>query len=350
MEICKENTYPEVMSYLEKYRLEHSEKKWLCEHYHRERIDETDNRENRPNEEEVCYYVHSKLMGDQKIQYYDVKKSDLVPISDKECQCSKCGQVYKLEKMKQMEQVFERMNELYDMNSLCFSDLQFLKLRQGLEPVWYRRKFDDTKEVIGVETDIRNWKLTGRGAEWKIPGKYAFINSFTDFLDYELNLKKIGLFCNHFQGKPSFVLKYDSDPVQPYLIGKAESYLFMESDGVCSCHRCGKEFSQEEQNQMNRLISYLNTPHYCLEEDMKYHKEWCEIFELYNLEYDDENEPFQLFDLQKSVELSKGVEPVWYDQRGGMKNRDVILSKMTWKNGAWRVRNKVKGFIKWGFR
>ena len=127
-----------------------------------------------------------------------------------------------------MEQVFEWMNALYDRNLLCFSDLQFLKLRQGLEPVWYRREIDDTKEVVETETDIRNWKLTGRGAQWKIPGKYASINSFTDFPDYELNLKKMGLFCNHFQGKPSFVLKYDSDPVQPYLVGKAEYYLSME--------------------------------------------------------------------------------------------------------------------------
>lgn len=299
------------------------------------------------NEEEVCYYVHSKLVGEQKIHYYDVKKSDLVPISDKECQCSKCGQKYRIDKMKQMGQVFERMNELYDMNLLCFSDLQFLKLRQGLEPVWYRRKIDGTTEVLEVETDVRNWKLTGRGTEWKMPGKYAFVNAFTSFPEYEFNLQKMGLFCNHFHGKPSFVLKYDSTPVQPHLVGKAESYLYMEPNSVCRCRQCGKEFSEEEQNQMKRFIAYLNTPHYCLEEDMQYHKEWREIFEFYNQGYTDENKPFQLFDMQKALELSEGIEPVWYDQRGRMKNREVILSKMTWKNGAWRVGNKIKGFMKW---
>ena len=328
------------MSYLEEYRLEHSEKKWLCEHYHREHMDEPTNGDTLPNEEEIRCFFRGGLMDGSELHYYKVKKSDLIPISDKACQCSKCGQKYHIDKVKQMEQVFERMNELYDMNLLCFSDLQFLKLRQGLEPIWYRREIDDKKELLKVETDVRSWTLTGRGLDWKLPTKYKLVNSFTSFPNYEFDFRKIGQFCNHFYGKPSFILKYDSTPKQPYFIGKVETNLAMESDGVCRCRQCGKEFSPEEQNKMKRLIAYLNTPHYCLEEDMKYHKEWCEIFEFHNLEYNDENEPFQLFDIQKALELSKGIEPVWYDQRGGMKNRDVVLSKMKWKNGAWRVRNK----------
>lgn len=53
---------------------------------------------------------------------------------------------------------------------------------------------------------------------------------------------------------------------------------------------------------------------------------------------------------KKALELSEGIEPVWYDQRYSLKNKEVVLSKMIWKNGVWRVRNKIKGFLKWLIR
>lgn len=69
-------------------------------------------------------------------------------------------------------------------------------------------------------------------------------------------------------------------------------------------------FSVEEQQQLHDLVSYLNTPHYWLKEDMKHHGNWQKVLEYYNHGYLDECEPFKLFNIERAVELSKGVEPV----------------------------------------
>ena len=48
----------------------------------------------------------------EKVSFYDEKKLDLIPLSDDECQCSTCVKKFPVEKMKQMEKLFHRMNLL----------------------------------------------------------------------------------------------------------------------------------------------------------------------------------------------------------------------------------------------
>ena len=93
-----------------------------------------------------------------------------------------------------------------------------------------------------------------------------------------------------------------------------------------------------------KVVSYLNTPHYCTEEDFSYHKEWEKILQFYDEGYSDDNEPFQLFDLEKALALSEGVEPVVYFCKNILdeKSKRKILSTLKWENGSWKMK---KGFF-----
>lgn len=54
MERYDVNVSADVTSYMEDYALENPTRKWMCEHYHRERISQEQGiKENRPKEEET---------------------------------------------------------------------------------------------------------------------------------------------------------------------------------------------------------------------------------------------------------------------------------------------------------
>lgn len=188
----------------------------------------------------------------------------------------------------------------------------------------------------------------GPDTDWKVPVEYDHVISFGRLPDDNLNIRRYAAFCKHYYckhyyGAPYCVLKDPANPSLPEFAGITKSHLSTDSNDVCKCIHCGRVFSEEEQVQMGRLIAYLNTPHYCSEEDMSHHEEWHEICAFYDQGYLDENEPFQLFNLEKAVELSKGIEPVWYNIRPGI---NVILSAMKWKDGAWRIGEKMKGLLR----
>ena len=126
----------------------------------------------------------------------------------------------------------------------------------------------------------------------------------------------------------------------PRFVGEAKTALVTDEHGVCKCRMCNKVFSEEEQFKMNQLIAYLNTPHYCTEEDFLHNDEWSKIFQFYDEGYSDDNEPFQLFDLKKALKFSEGIEPIVFKYKKN--NKKKILYPMKWQNGAWRIdKNKT---------
>ena len=92
----------------------------------------------------------------------------------------------------------------------------------------------------------------------------------------------------------------------------------------------------------------MNTPHYCTEEDFSYHKEWEKILQFYDEGYLDDNEPFQLFDIEKALSLSEGVEPVVYLCKNILdeKSKRKILSTLKWENEAWVVKKSFLSKLK----
>lgn len=97
---------------------------YICYHFHREKIDsEQGIRENRPKEEKRDFEkpnFSSKFAPFMTVptfsDWYEVKVSDLRPFSETQCICSKCHQLFPIEKIEQMNKLFERINELYDLS------------------------------------------------------------------------------------------------------------------------------------------------------------------------------------------------------------------------------------------
>ena len=344
---------------MEKYTLDTSEGSWLCEHYHRKHISrEKGLKENRTKEEEFYEYEfqpsilrrytgHFMEEEEKKKFYYHIKISDLMPVSKKECQCMKCGKKFPLHKIEQMKQIFKKMDELYDRGIFCLTDLEFLKLMEGMEPVWYRRTPEDDAEIIGIEDDAGKWTLAGGVREEEIEGSYAGITSFVNLPEIKLRNGKEAQGCSHFRGQPYVIMKAKSTVVQPRIEGKAESILYTSSKGRISCRRCGKEFTKQEQEKLDQLIAYLNTPHYWLKEDSLHHKEWEEVLKYYDHGYLKANDPFGLFSMEKVRQLWEGVEPVLYRcENSFYKSRRKILALLQWKNERWLVRNKLLVYLK----
>lgn len=109
----------DFISSVEESGMENLKKEW-CEHYHREEISyEQGIEENRPKEEFVDTELSSWIMGDftippggkpaesKRIRYCRVKKSDLVPVSDSECQCLKCRKRFPIEKLDRWNKGFK---------------------------------------------------------------------------------------------------------------------------------------------------------------------------------------------------------------------------------------------------
>lgn len=354
-----------LISSVEDSQIDNYKKEW-CEHFHREQISyEQGIKENRPKEEfvdmELASWVTSrfttplggKRIEPERIRYCGVKKSDLLPVSDSECQCLKCRQKFPIEKIGQMEQRFQRMNELADMEMgyVRFVDLRFLELSQGLEPVSYYKKIEGSIKGVERKTNPRDWSILGRENSLFhddiLEIKYVKnepSNLFCNISEEDEWLGKYKSVCKHYWGMAYLILKDIAYPELPKLVGEAKSALVIDEDGVCKCSQCHKVFSKEEQQKMNKLISYLNTPHYCTEEDFIYHKEWAEILEYYDEGYRKDNEPFQLFNLKKALDFSEGVEPVVFHCKNVLdeKCKRKIVSNLKWKDGAWRVK---KGFF-----
>ena len=142
------------------------EKGYICYHFHRENMSaEQGIKENRPKEEKRDFeelpfsskFAPFMSMPDSTPRYA-VKVSDLRPFSETDCICSKCGHLFPIEKIEQMKQLFERINELHDSDVSIWEDEVFLKLYQGLEPIWYRNRSNGSKIFISAELDPENWK------------------------------------------------------------------------------------------------------------------------------------------------------------------------------------------------
>ena len=360
MENYDVNISDDITSYMEEFDFDNPNRKWMCEHYHRERISQEQGiKENRPKEEETYVdeyqsfllrpytsHFYSEEEKWKRVFYYDIKVSNLVPISYKLCKCSKCGKIFGIEKIEQMKQIFKQMDELYDKGIYCLTDLEFLKMWQGLEPVWYRRELGGIRQVLGIEKNVRKWTLGGRKMEFEIPDKYTKLDSFVQLPKLKLRFDKEAKGCSHFSGNPCRIVNTDPSSKQLRIIEEVTPTLTTNSKGICKCSECGKVFSVEEQQQLEHLISYLNTPHYWLKEDMKYQDKWKEVLEYYNQGYLDEHEPFKLFNIEKAVELSKGIEPVLFHKKHYNNSRKKILTSYRWKNGKWTIKNKVLAYLK----
>ena len=233
MERYDVNIDTEVISYMEEYAANNPNQKWMCEHYHREYMDEEQGiEENRPKEEFFEYeipdppiirgYGHNfydeEESKDYIYAYYDAKTSYLVPISDKECQCSKCGKIFGIEKMEQMKQIFKKMNELYDQEIYCLTNLEFLKMWQGLEPVWDRKNSDGSNEILGIEENVRKWTLGGREDNYDIPDKYVKKDAFVQLPELKISYDKEAKGCSHFAGKPCMVINAEASNKQLRII------------------------------------------------------------------------------------------------------------------------------------
>lgn len=327
-------------------------KKILCHHYHRERVEYEPMK--RPREEE--HYFHAFIdfpFCEEKFEkWYEVKVSDLMPVSDTQCRCSECGKTFPIEKIEQMEQLFKRMNDLYDARvpkTANGFDLHLLKLHKGIEPTYYLKTTEGHTELLGEETNpwmwhASNWNYMSESywhqdLRWDVPEEYNPVLSFCSLpKDSEAGGQNRG-FCNHYGGTPRCVLKFDTKTTLPRLAGGVSSLLFTNQYGICKCEKCRKVFSEEEQAKMNSSLEYLNTPHYYIDEDMSHHEEWWEVLEFYNNDYSDENEPYQLFNIEKAVELSQGIEPLLYHFKSKKiaKKQMEILSEMKWKDGKWQL-------------
>ena len=142
------------------------------------------------------------------------------------------------------------------------------------------------------------------------------------------------------------IVNEDVSSKQLRIIGEVEVTLNTNSKGICKCSQCGKIFSTKEQKKLHRLVTYLNTPHYWLEEDMKYHNLWRDVLEYYNHGYLEKDKPLGLFSVERAVNLSKGVEPVLFHRNHYNNSWKKILTAYSWKNGEWIIENKFLMYLK----
>ena len=241
-----------------------------------------------------------------------------------------------------------------DNKYIYLRDLQFLELTRGIEPVWYYEKPDGSIEVLAEKTSPRDWAIGEREKSLlsdEISGrnyvKNEPANLFCNIPEESEWLGKNKDLCKHYWGMAYWILR-ESAWKLPRFVGETKSKLVTDESGVCKCSECHKIFSEEEQLKMSQLVSYLNTPHYCTEEDFSYHKEWEKILQFYDEGYLDDNEPFQLFDIEKALSLSEGVEPVVYVCKNILdeKSKRKILSTLKWENGSWKMKKSFFSKLK----
>ncbi len=262
-------------------------------------------------------------------------ESLLHQISDTTCICSKCSREFPIENMEKMFRLFDRMNELDDMGASegTYSvDVQILKLLGELEPTWFVAETDGKITVLGVEKNPKNWGLL-----WlRNNRKKIAVLQLPDMGERGGRNRYV---CNHVDGEPHAIETYtvhkeDLEMHFPSIGGEAESLLFTNPYGVCKCHRCKRVFTPKEQEKVERLVAYLNTPHYYDEEARSHHEEWKAVLDIYDEGYQSENEPYALFKPEKVLELFQGIEPVLY-RMTHRKNKTEILKKLCWDGQKW---------------
>lgn len=320
-------------------------KKELCHHYHRVNVDAvTGQSNNLPQEEFRIWGVFYESPPWHEVEmYYAVKESLLKQNSDTTCVCSKCTREFPIENMDKMMRLFDRMNEignLWSDQDIRFSDLQILKLYQELEPTWYEKDYKENIAVLGTEKDPRQWKNTSECSKWNIVTDYA--REFPVLYLPELGERggRNRYVCKHYRGHPYGIVTCKintegAELVLPRFGGGVESLLFTNPYGVCKCRECRRVFSPQEQEQMDRLVSYLNTPHYYDEDALAHHDEWKAVLEFYDENYQAENEPYTLLSTDKILELTQGVEPVLYRETH-KRNKAEVLKKLCWVGEEWR--------------
>lgn len=73
----------------------------------------------------------------------------LESISDTECRCSVCHQVFPIEKVQQMDNLITYIN-----TKGCTTEIKIIaNLSRGIEPVYYRRLSENETEIIETITD-----------------------------------------------------------------------------------------------------------------------------------------------------------------------------------------------------
>ena len=324
--------------------LRKSPKTKLCHHYRRVNVDAATGASNHlPQEEFRIWEVFYESPPWHEVEmYFAVKESLLKQNSDATCICSQCTREFQIENMDKMMRLFDRMNEmgnLWGEQDIRFSDLQILKLYQKLEPTWYQEDYKKNIVVLETENDPRKWAATDECLKWNIVADYA--------REYPvLKLPELGerggrnrYVCKHYRRQPSGIVTCKinmegAELVLPRFGGGVESLLFTNPYGVCKCRECRQVFSPQEQEQMERLVSYLNTPHYYDEDALAHHDEWKAVLEFYDENYQEENDPYTLLSTDKILELTQGVEPVLYRETH-KKNKAEVLKKLCWTGQEW---------------
>ena len=159
-----------------------------CYHYYREQK-EISREEilNFPLEDVRYEWMHYFFYGIKEHYYHCRKQSYLHKISSSECKCINCGQVFPIQKIKQMEEMFDYMNHIMVLQSklpekrvenadseLDYADFiiqrnanifnirlfddNFLTLCEGIEPVRYRGIHNPTKEILEVCKKTEEWE------------------------------------------------------------------------------------------------------------------------------------------------------------------------------------------------
>ena len=313
----------------------------LCHHFHRVHLSVEDAaKKNCPSEEfrmnRIFYEFPSHI---ETSIWFESKESLLHKVSDTKCVCSKCTREFPIENMDKMARLFERMNELANLGAdskvYCY-DLEFLNLYRDLEPTWYQEDYKNNIVVLDVEKDPSKWEEPSVCYKWNLVSGFARNYSVLQLPEVR---GKNRYMCKHYDGNPSGVVTYELSTEEdkfflPQFGGGVESLLFTNPYGVCKCRKCRRVFSPEEEEKMERLIAYMNTPHYYDEESLSHHNEWLPIFDFYDKDYRAENEPYQMLSSQKILELSQGVEPVVYRETH-KRSKAEVLQALRWDGKEW---------------
>ena len=313
----------------------------LCHHFHRVHLSVEDAaKKNCPSEEfrmnRIFYEFPSHI---ETSIWFESKESLLHKVSDTTCVCSKCTREFPIKNMDKMARLFERMNELTNLGAdskVYFFDLEILNLYRELEPTWYQEDYKNNVTVLSVETDPSKWEEPSVCYKWNLVSSFARNYPVLQLPEVR---EKNRYTCKHYDGNPSGVVTYELSTEEDKLLfpqfgGGVESLLFTNPYGVCKCRKCRRVFSPEEQEKMERLITYMNTPHYYDKESFSHHKEWLPIFDFYDKDYKAENEPYQMLSTQKMLELSQGVEPVVYRETH-KRSKAEVLQALRWDGNEW---------------
>ena len=317
----------------------------LCHHFHRVHLSVEDAaKKNCPSEEfrmnRIFYEFPSHI---ETSIWFESKESLLHKVSDTTCVCSKCTREFPIENMDKMARLFERMNELTNLGAdskVYFFDLEILNLYRDLEPTWYQEDCNKNIIVFETENDPRKWVATDECLKWNIVADYAREYPILKLPEFGERGGRNRYVCKHYRGQPSGIVTYtatteNAEYVFPRFGGGVESLLFTNPYGVCKCRECRQVFSPQEQEQMDHLVSYLNTPHYYDEDALAHHDEWKAVLEFYDENYQAENEPYTLLSTDKILELTQGVEPVLYRETH-KRNKAEVLKKLCWVGQEWR--------------